>query len=132
MINFKHQKNIDPMIEKSIKEYEQFLLQTAQDLKNTGSPYGYVSLGSCMTCTASGYIAVGGMNKMKATEDFYFLQELTKHFESMNIIDNQLVYPSSRISSRVYLGTGYRMGKIAEGSNINEDSYDSIDFSYNF
>jgi hypothetical protein len=73
-----------------------------------------------MTCTVSGYIAVGGMNRMKATEDFYFLQELTKHFEEMNIIKNKLVYPSSRLSSRVYLGTGYRMQQSSEGFNINE------------
>ena len=120
IVGFKHQKNDEPMIEKSIQDYERFLLKTAEYLKNSGSPYGYVSLGSCMTCTASGYIAVGGMNRMKATEDFYFLQELTKHFKEMNIIKNKLVYPSSRLSSRVYLGTGYRMKQSSEGFNINE------------
>ena len=131
MLSFKHQKNIDSSIEKSIREYEIFLLKTAEDLKNTGSPYGYVSLGSCMTCTASGYIAVGGMNRLQATEDFYFLQELTKHFELMHTIKDQLVYPSSRISSRVYLGTGYRMGKVKEGLNISslyfsEESFENL------
>ena len=120
MVGFKHQKNDEPMIDKSIQEYEQFLINTAKDLKESGSPYGYVSLGSSMTCTVSGYIAVGGMNRMQATEDFYFLQELTKHFEHMNIIENELVYPSSRISSRVYLGTGYRMQQTKDGFDINE------------
>ena len=120
IVGFKHQKNDEPMIEKSIQEYERFLLKTAKDLKDSGSPYGYVSLGSCMTCTSSGYIAAGGMNRMKATEDFYFLQELTKHFECMNIINKNLVHPSSRISSRVYLGTGYRMKQTSEGFSINE------------
>ena len=120
IVGFKHQKNSEPKIQKSIQEYERFLLKTAKDLKDSGSPYGYVSLGSCMTCTSSGYIAAGGMNRMKATEDFYFLQELTKHFECMNIIDKNLVYPSSRISSRVYLGTGYRMKQSSEGFSINE------------
>ena len=54
----------------------------------------------------------------KKFEDFYFLQELTKHFGLIHTIKDQLVYPSSRISSRVYLGTGYRMGKVKEGLNI--------------
>ena len=128
VLGFKHQKNDDPIIEKSINIYERFLLKTAKDLKNSGSPYGYTSLGSCMTCTVSGYIAVGGMNRMKATEDFYFLQELTKHFEEMDIIEKILVYPSSRLSSRVYLGTGYRMKQVYEGFDINGLYFSSNSF----
>ena len=130
IVGFKHQKNPEPIIDQSIKEYEQFLLKTAEDLKNTGSPYGYVSLGSCITCTVSGYIAVGGMNRMQATEDFYFLQELTKHFEYMHIIENKLVYPSSRTSSRVYLGTGYRMKQSSEGFKIEELYFSEDSFKY--
>ncbi len=128
IVGFKHQKNDEPMIEKSIQDYERFLLKTAKDLKDSGSPYGYVSLGSCMTCTSSGYIAAGGMNRMKATEDFYFLQELTKHFEKMNVINKKIVYPSSRISSRVYLGTGYRMKQSLEGFCINQLYFSKASF----
>ena len=120
IVNFEHQEHKDPIINKNIREYEKFLFKTARDLKNTGSPYGYVALGSCMTCTSYAYISVGGMNQMKATEDFYFLQELTKHFEYMHIINYKVVYPSSRISTRVYLGTGYRMKKMIEGGEIDE------------
>ena len=43
--------------------------KTAQDIKNTGSPYGYVALGPTITCLASTFIRVGGMVKKKATED---------------------------------------------------------------
>ena len=120
IVNFKHQKHNDPVININVREYEKFLFKTAMDLKRAGSPYGYVALGSCMTCTSYSYISVGGMNKMKATEDFYFLQELTKHFQHMHIINHKIVYPSSRISTRVYLGTGYRMKKIIEGVKVNE------------
>ena len=119
IVGFRHQKNENSTINRRIKDYEKFLLKTADDLKNAGSPYGYVTLGSCMTCTAYAYISVGGMNKMKATEDFYFLQELTKHFKYMHTIHDKIVYPSSRISSRVYLGTGYRMQKMATEENVN-------------
>ena len=118
IVNFRHQKHKDSIINKNIRKYEKFLFKTAEDLKNAESPYGYVSLGSCITCTSYAYISVGGMNKMKATEDFYFLQDLTKHFEHMHIINHKIVYPSSRISTRVYLGTGYRMKQIIEGEEI--------------
>ncbi len=120
ILSFQHQKSTDSIIEKNIRLYEKFLSKTAQDLKRAGSPYGYISLGSAMTCTTSAYIAVGGMNRLKATEDFYFLQELTKHFGYMNCIKDIIVFPSSRISSRVYLGTGHRMQEIQKGNTINE------------
>ena len=117
---FKHQSNKNSSININIELYEKFLLKTAQAIKDTGSPYGYVSLGSCITCTVSGYISVGGMNRLKATEDFYFLQELTKHFGAMHTIEKIIVFPSSRESKRVYLGTGYRMTKALEGDKINQ------------
>ena len=130
MVSFKHQANSDPIIDKNIRLYEKFLMKTAEDLMKTGSPYGYISLGSCMTCTVSGYIAVGGMNKLKATEDFYFLQELTKHFGYMGQINNIIVYPSSRISERVYLGTGYRMQQVKKGDSIDQLYFSDEAFIY--
>ena len=130
MVSFKHQSNKDSLINTNIKLYEEFLIKTAEDIQLTGSPYGYISLGSCITCTASGYIASGGMNRLKATEDFYFLQELTKHFGTMHHIKNIIVFPSSRISSRVHLGTGYRMGKVKEGHSINQLYFSNESFIY--
>ena len=130
IVGFKHQSNQDSTINKNIKLYEEFLVKTAQDMAKAGSPYGYISLGSCMTCTVSGYIAVGGMNRLKATEDFYFLQELTKHFGSMSNIKNIIVFPSSRISSRVYLGTGYRMGEVKRGETIEQLYFTDKSFIY--
>jgi len=130
IVSFKHQSNKDSLINTNIKLYEEFLIKTAQDIQLTGSPYGYISLGSCITCTVSGYIAAGGMNRLKATEDFYFLQELTKHFGTMHHIKNIIVFPSSRISSRVHLGTGYRMEKVKEGHSINQLYFSNKSFIY--
>ena len=129
IVNFKHQNDSNSIIQNNIKKYEKFLLETASQLKKAGSPYSYVALGSCMTCTASAYISIGGMNRMKATEDFYFLQELTKHFQFMHTINDVLVYPSSRLSSRVYLGTGYRMDKAIKGSNISDLYFSNKSFN---
>ena len=104
-------------LECAIKEYEKFLFSTAKTIKNTGSPYGYVAMGSTMICTAEAYMAVGGMPRKKATEDFYFLQELAK-FCGVHSIPDILVHPSPRPESRVYLGTGFRMEQMKQGFDI--------------
>ena len=72
-----------------------------------------------MTCTAEAYAAVGGMPKKNATEDFYFLESLAK-YKSIKIINDILVFPSSRVSERVYLGTGYRMTQSNLGFDLNK------------
>ena len=110
VVNFKHQKSEEPKTNQLVAEYEDILKYNAAELKRINSPYGYVSMGSTMICTVEAYISVGGMPKIKATEDFYFLQKLAKYTPIFNI-NEVLVYPSSRSEERVYLGTGYRLKK---------------------
>ena len=110
VVNFKHQNNNNSSIQKGIILYESLLKKIANNIKKTGSPYGFVSMGSTMICTIKAYIAVGGMSPKKATEDFYFLQRLAK-YDTIYLIKKVLVYPSARSEQRVYLGTGYRMKK---------------------
>ena len=127
VVGFQHLTKEYPSIKKIINEYENFLLLTAKKIKKAGSPYGYVSMGSTMICTKGAYVAIGGMPKKKATEDFYFLQELTKHC-GVHTISNILVYPSARPISRVYLGTGYRMEQSQNGFKIQNLSYSDDSF----
>ena len=108
-VNFNHQ-NDEPKTIELITIYENYLKDTARNIKKSGSPYCYVSLGSTMICSYNAYIAVGGMNKKIASEDFYFLQELEKYCGVTQIKDI-LVYPSSRYVSRLYLGTSWRLEK---------------------
>lgn len=119
---FKHQSNSDSELTQAIKSYELFLKSTAQKMKSAGSPYGYVAMGSTIVCTANSYAAVGGMPRKKATEDFYFLQELSK-FCGVYSFPEILVYPSSRPANRVYLGTGFRMQQAQNGFDINSLHY---------
>jgi len=121
VINFKHQKNDDPKIQKAIIAYENLLKDIAQNIKNSGSPYGFVSIGSAIVCTMRAYVSIGGIPPKKATEDFYFLQKLAKYQAIYNINDI-LVYPSSRAEQRVYLGTGFRMKNI-EKNILFDDLY---------
>jgi len=110
VINFKHQSSESSIVEKAIREYESAIKTIADKIEKTGSPYGYVSMGSTIVCNVKSYIACGGMNTKKATEDFYFLQSLAK-YAKIHKIREQLVFPSSRNENRVYLGTGFRMNE---------------------
>ena len=112
-VNFLHQ-NDESKTKKLIREYEKFLKVTSSNIRECGSPYSYVSLGSTMICTCSAYVSVGGMNKRAAGEDFYFLQELEK-FCGVKQINDILVHPSSRYLNRLYMGTSMRLKKSLNG-----------------
>jgi hypothetical protein len=129
VIGFSHLESSDIANNDYIEQYENFLKTTAEKMKNAGSPYGYVSMGSTIVCTAEAYCAVGGMSRKKATEDFYFLQELTKYCGVHNIPET-LVFPSPRPISRVYLGTGYRMEQIQKGFDITNLYYSDDAYRY--
>jgi glycosyltransferase involved in cell wall biosynthesis len=127
VIGSSHLKSQDSAINDAIGQYEKFLKTTAEKIQRAGSPYGYVSMGSTIVCTAEAYCAVGGMPRKKATEDFYFLQELTKYCGVHNIPDI-LVFPSPRPISRVHLGTGFHMEQIQNGFDITNLYYSNDAF----
>ena len=118
VVGFRHLESTDSELERAIRQYERCLLTTTKKMQAAESPYGYVAMGSTMVCTAEAYCAIGGMPRKKATEDFYFLQELTKYC-GVHTIPDILVFPSPRPISRVYLGTGFRMQQIQKGLDIN-------------
>ena len=129
LTGFKHQKSDDHLINRYITQYEKYLKDTAKAIKNAGSIYGYVSIGSCMGCTLEAYIAVGGMPAIKATEDFYFLQALAKYRKIMHI-KKIIVFPSSRNELRVHLGTGFRINQLLSGLDIDELYYSKQSYKY--
>ncbi|MBT3252274.1 MAG: hypothetical protein HN729_05055 [Candidatus Marinimicrobia bacterium] len=127
VVGFKHQKSSIPRIENAIRNYENMLITTADKMRQAGSIYGYPAIGSAMICTPLAYVSVSGMPKRKATEDFYFLQEIAKYREvSWN--DEILVHPSPRAEQRVHLGTGFRMSQVVNGFEIQTLEYSEIAF----
>jgi glycosyltransferase involved in cell wall biosynthesis len=122
VVGFSHIKNENPELEIAIRQYEAFLRMTAMKLKDAGSPFGYVAMGSTIICRAHAYASIGGMPRRKATEDFYFLQEFAK-FRGVTEIEAILVYPSSRESERVYLGTGFRISQAKKGEDLGKLAY---------
>lgn len=129
LVGFQHQRSDDELINRYIDQYEKYLKDTAKSIRNAGSIYGYVSIGSCMGCTMEAYIAVGGMPAIKATEDFYFLQALSKYRKIMYIKKN-IVFPSSRNELRVHLGTGFRINQLLNGLDIKDLYYSKKSYEY--
>lgn len=102
---FHHQSAPDLSQEQAIRYYELYLRTYLFGLQQAGSPYAYHSIGSAFACCAADYLAVGGMSRRQAGEDFYFLQQLAKH-SGVEMLSGTLVQPSPRFSSRVSFGTG--------------------------
>ena len=127
VVGFRHLESNNKKQEEAIRQYETYLFTTAEKMQEAGSPYSYVAMGSTMVCTVKAYCAVGGMPKKKATEDFYFLQELTKYC-GVHTIPYILAHPSPRQISRVYLGTGFRMKQVQNGFDISTLYYSDVAF----
>jgi hypothetical protein len=104
---------------RAILRYEIYMRCYHKNLIRIGSPYAFTALGSAMAVRVDAYRKMGGMAPKKSGEDFYFLQQLCKigKVEAKNSV---MVYPSNRLSDRVFFGTGPALIK---GVGGNWDSY---------
>ena len=88
-----------------IIRYELFLRYYVEGLRMAGYPYAIHTIGSSMAVRSKAYQKMGGMNRRKAGEDFYFLHKFSpggKVYE----VQETMVIPSPRASDRVPFGTG--------------------------
>ena len=108
VVNFEHPVDGTDDYNAAIICCEIFLRYYVSGLIFAGSDYAFHSIGSTMMCDHNAYMKIGGMNKRKAAEDFYFLEKLAKNYP-INKIDSATVYPSKRSSWRVPFGTGQRV-----------------------
>ena len=93
------------LVNEAITDYELFLRYYNLAINYAGLPYGHFTVGSSMAVTCEAYIKVGGMNKRKAGEDFYFLHKIIQ-LGNFKEVASTTVFPSSRVSDRVPFGTG--------------------------
>lgn len=105
VVNFAHDVSGIDQETKAIICYEIFLRYYVLGLSFANSDYAFHTIGSTIACTPEAYIKVGGMNKRKAAEDFYFLEKLAK-INIIGKISSTSVHPSKRKSWRVPFGTG--------------------------
>lgn len=108
VVAYEHQEPDNDEGKAAIYCYEIFLRYWKLGLKYAKSPYAFHSIGSTMVCSADAYLAVRGMNRREAGEDFYFLNKLAK-IGHINYVKKTCVYPSARASLRVPFGTGKRI-----------------------
>jgi len=115
VVNFEHPVDDSDKHDAAIICYEIFLRYYVAGIRYASSDYAFHTIGSTMICDHNSYIKIGGMNKRKAAEDFYFLEKLAKNF-TISKIDSATVYPSKRSSWRVPFGTGQRVTRFLAGS----------------
>jgi hypothetical protein len=123
IIAYEHQMPLDKIEQAAICCYEIFLRYWVLGLQYAQSPYAFHSIGSTIATTADSYLAVRGMNRREAGEDFYFLNKLAKTGPIRQIRET-VVYPSARISRRVPFGTGSAIEKIVSGMSFEHSLYD--------
>lgn len=111
----------------AITLYELHLRYYLMALRQTGFPYAYHTIGSCMVFRALKYVQAGGMPKKQAGEDFYFLQKLIP-LGGFGEIKNTTVFPSPRASDRVIFGTGASVKQHLDGSRKQGTTYDPRSF----
>ncbi len=124
-LRFEHQKTgLDEKHLQGILLYEKYMNYYKAAMGFTGYPYPMFTVGSAFAVTAGSYVKRGGMNRRKAGEDFYFLQNLVQVGEVGEIL-TAAVHPSARLSKRVPFGTGPVLQKWMKGE-------EDLRFTYSF
>jgi hypothetical protein len=111
----------------NIIDYEIWLRYYSKALAWSDFPFHYLTIGSSMAVRASAYAKIGGMNRRKAGEDFYFLHKLMP-MPNYNELNDLKVYPQARISDRVPFGTGRAMAEIEMGKKDFSLVYNALIF----
>jgi glycosyltransferase involved in cell wall biosynthesis len=125
IIHFEHPtegETFPPQVYEAIVLYELHLRYYRMALEQTGFPYAFHTIGSCMVFRALKYVQAGGMPKKQAGEDFYFLQKLIP-LGGFGTITSTTVYPSPRPSNRVIFGTGASIKQHIEGTRKQGTTY---------
>jgi hypothetical protein len=104
----------DGLLDRAMLRYEIYMRCYAINLWRIGSPYSFSALGSAIAIPVWAYKAIGGMTPQKSGEDFYFLQKLRK-FGPLLFWNEEKVFPETRLSDRVFFGTGPALIKGIKG-----------------
>ncbi len=123
-IYFEHRLSsvADPELRAGIIHYELFLRYYVNALRYAQFPYAMHTVGSSMAVRAELYARVGGMNRRRAGEDFYFLHKVAPHGRLREITETT-VYPSARVSQRVPFGTGRAQAEWLQRAEERHNTY---------
>lgn len=130
IFNFAHADSGNEYMSKVYRSailYEMYLRYLKLMLKRTGFPHYHHTIGSCFAVKAFVYSQVGGMNKRKGGEDFYFLHKVFPVTET-NYLKDLILIPSVRPSWRVPFGTGPAIRQMAAQPEIKYLTYNPESF----
>ncbi len=100
----------DDTTSRAMLRYEIYMRYYALNMRFSDTPYCFSPLGSSMAARVSAYKKINGLTPKKSGEDFYFLQKMVKAGQLL-MYNHQIVYPGTRLSDRVFFGTGPAMIK---------------------
>jgi len=101
-------------LDRAMLRYEIYMRSYAINMWRIKNPYSFTALGSAIALPVWAYKAVGGMTPKLSGEDFYFLQKIVKSGRLLHW-NLEFVYPATRLSDRVFFGTGPALSKGISG-----------------
>lgn len=134
-VPYYHRLTNDKNVNRAILRYEIYLRYYFLNLALIKSPYAFTAIGSAMALKVSEYRKVKGITPHLSGEDFYFIEKLSKSKMVLNW-NEEKVYPSARLSDRVFFGTGPALIKGVTGNWESypiypESSFNEIATTYN-
>ncbi len=105
-----HPLTCNEEIDRAMLRYEIYMRYYALNMRFSGTPFCFSPLGSAMSARISAYKKINGLTPKKSGEDFYFLQKMVKAGKVL-MYNSEIVYPGTRLSDRVFFGTGPAMIK---------------------
>ena len=109
-VPYYHQLSGGAELDRAMLRYEIYMRSYAINLWRIKSTYSFTALGSAIALPVWAYKAVGGMTPKLSGEDFYFLQKIVKSGRLLHW-NGEIVFPATRLSDRVFFGTGPALSK---------------------
>jgi len=133
-VPYYHRLTGNEPLDRAMLRYEIYMRSFVINLWRIQSPYSFTALGSAIALPVRAYKMIGGMTPKLSGEDFYFMQKLVKTGTIVNW-NEEKVYPATRLSNRVFFGTGPALIKGIEGDwdsypVYNMHWYDDIQETY--
>ena len=104
-IPYYHKLSYNQKLDRAMLRYEIYMRAFAINMWRIRSPYCFTALGSAIALPVWAYRESGGMTPKLSGEDFYFLQKIVKTGRLLHW-NSEIVFPATRLSDRVFFGTG--------------------------
>jgi hypothetical protein len=113
-VPYYHRLSYQNELDRAMLRYEIYMRAYAINMWRIKSPYCFTALGSAIALPVWAYRASGGLTPKMSGEDFYFLQKIVKTGRLLHW-NGEIVYPATRLSDRVFFGTGPALIKGIDG-----------------